>query len=519
MKTLYIFLFLIFFTNLATAQVRVVNPGETHGQLVYLSAEDILDESDKYKSLSPLSIPVFAEMPFDMSDVAGTITLKPQGALSHVLIKARAKKIPNLDISALEQGMNDPIFGGFTDGDWVHLIATAEGEVSLTQSNQGQAQNFYRQKVAAREPIDLVADIETQTIFTMDELGWQDFDKVGSKAANYAELARALNTNNQTLVRPSMAVPFYYYSQFVDNNPILKDAISNLLRDPLMRRISASRYREEKLSVVRGLIESDATLIDESFLNELLTRLDNYVDAQGHKMKMKLRSSTNAEDLPNFNGAGLYTSESYKPNKNGEEKSTNKKLKSLKKAIKVVWGSVWNLRAYEEREAFAIAHDQIYMAIQINPSYSNEEADGVLVTANVAQREDLQGAGVYIEAQRGDDHSVANPLVGVESEKILVLYNEQQPLDKSQYEVHVLAQSNIADDMITVLPNPNPVPVLQNEEIKELVYQSLKAVEHFAPVFAGEDQIAKPLDIEFKVDDLDTGSRSVYLKQVRPFIQ
>jgi len=52
------------------------------------------------------------------------------------------------------------------------------------------------------------------------------------------------------------------------------------------------------------------------------------------------------------------------------------------------------LRAYEEREAFGIAHDEIYMGVQINPSYSNEEVDGVLVTANLAENDEFSGAGI-----------------------------------------------------------------------------------------------------------------------------
>ena len=512
--------FLTLFISLNVfGEAKVMNPGEAHGQVVFLTAEDILEESEKYESLSPISIPVFAEMPFNMSVVAGAITLMNQGLLSHVQIKARARKIPNVDISALEGGMSNPLFEGFGDGDFIHLVAREDGTITVSASDESQAKSFYQQKVASSEKIELVSDLNTQQVFSMSALGWQDYSKVGSKAANYAELAYALNTPEQEVVRPSLAIPFFYYAQFIEDNPILKDAIKNLLRDPLMRRVSATKYRDEKLKVIRELIESDMTVIDEDFLSLLVAKLDEFVSPSGEKMKMKFRSSTNAEDLPNFNGAGLYSSKSYKPMKDGEERSQKKKLKEAKEALKEVWGSVWNLRAYEEREAFGIAHDEIYMGVQINPSYSNEEVDGVLVTANLAENDEFSGAGVYIEAQRGDEHSVANPEPGVQSEKILVLYDSSEPLNKELYQIHYLSQSNIADDMKTILPTANTHKVMYEREVKDLVFQSLKASEHFQPIFSADQDQTIPLDIEFKVDDLDSGQRQIYLKQVRPFIQ
>ena len=54
----------------------------------------------------------------------------------------------------------------------------------------------------------------------------------------------------------------------------------------------------------------------------------------------RFRSSTNAEDLENFNGAGLYDSKAAKK---------NHKTKTIDAAIKEVWASLWNFRAFNER--------------------------------------------------------------------------------------------------------------------------------------------------------------------------
>src|SRR4029078_2979246 len=67
-----------------------------------------------------------------------------------------------------------------------------------------------------------------------------------------------------------------------------------------------------------------------------------------------VRSSSNSEDLPNFSGAGLYTTV---PNVRGDEALIN--------AIKTVWASLWNFEAYEARERANVDHSKIYMAVLI----------------------------------------------------------------------------------------------------------------------------------------------------------
>lgn len=505
----------VWFTSpLAGAQAKVMNAGEAVGQLVYLTADDVVSETPKYKNLSPLSIPVFGELPLDLAVVAGSITLKQQNLLSHVQLKSRARQTPNLDISALQGGVENELFHGLQDGDWIRMLLGADGSILLEKSSEAAAMEFLKSKQL--EPVSLRSDVEAKAILPHAELGYEDFERVGSKAANYAELVKALNTPERTVVRPGFAIPFYYYIEFVESNPQIKEAIAKLLRDPLMNRVAKVTYREEKLAALRELMIAEDAVVSEELTNELISIFDQIRDQQGLPRKIKLRSSTNSEDLPNFNGAGLYSSESYKPvNKEGKEKKLAKKIESLKKALQEVWSSVWTLRAFEERTLFRIPHDQVRMGIQANISFANEGVDGVVVTKNMSGDPRLPGDGVYIEAQRGDEHSVANPQPGVKPARILVSIDRSQPLNKEAYQIHILQMSNIDDDMITILPADNPKPVMNEEEIKDLVYQSLKAEAHFRTLQGKEDLV---LDLEFKVDAEDTGSRQVYIKQARPYI-
>jgi len=503
----------VFAGQFALADARVMNPGEATGQLVVLTPEDVKNLSPKYKALSPLSIPVWGELPLDLAVVAGSITLKQQNLLSHVQLKSRARHTPNLDISELENGIANPIFKGAKDGDWIKLSLTKDGKVSIEMSTEAAAVAAHKAKDLP--PVSLRSDVQTKKIFQHSELGYKDLERVGSKAANYAELVKLLNTASRTVTRPGYAIPFYYYQEFLNTNPKVQEAITKMLADPLMNRVAKVEYRETKLKAVRELFEADDAVVSEELLNDLLTIFEAQ-RINGFPRRWKLRSSTNSEDLPNFNGAGLYESYSYKPvTKEGKEKKLERKKADLKKALQKVWASVWSMRAFEERSLFKIPHAEVKMAVQVNLGFGNEGADGVVVTKNVADDPKLKGDAVYIETQRGDEHGVANPQANVKPEKILVMIDRKQPLNKAAYKVNIIQKSNIADDTITILPTDNPNPVMSEDEIKDLVFQCLTAEAAFRKM---HNKPEMALDLEFKVDSEDTGKRAVYVKQARPYI-
>ncbi len=497
------------------AQAKVMNPGEAKGQLVFLSAEDVRSESALYKSLNPISIPVFAELPMELSVVAGAITLSQQNLLSHVQLKSRARHTPNLDISELPGGLNNDLLKNFRSGDWVHLLLSSDGKILIEMTTEADAVAFTTAKKNLT-PVKLKYDLSAKNVFRTSELSWVDFDKVGSKAANYAELAKALNTPERTVVRPGYAIPFYFYQQFIDTNPSIKAAIEQILHDPLMNKISKVSYREEKLKNLYNMILSKDNVVSPELISQLLTVFEKERTVDGLPKKMKLRSSTNSEDLPNFNGAGLYDSAAYKPTEKNKEKTSVEKVEALKETLRIVWASIWNLRAFEERAYFQIPHADVKMGMQVNPAYKGELANGVVVTKNVSKDPNLTGSGVYIEAQRGDTYSVVNPVASIKPEKILVTFDPLNPLNKDLYQIHILQRSNIADDNKTVMDHDNMNPVLPDQHSKDLVYLVLKAEQHFKPLL-GKDKTDFSLDLEFKLSDEESVPQ-IYLKQSRPYI-
>src|SRR4030095_12360748 len=139
--------------------------------------------------------------------------------------------------------------------------------------------------------------------------------------------------------------------------------------------------RKQRLAEVRRWI-TEGRHSDE-FRNAVLEKVHREYAGLG----LFARSSTNAEDLPNFSGAGLYTTV---PNARTDEQ--------LMDAIKTVWASVWNYEAYEARESFGMNHFGVYPAVLIQEGIDADSA-GVAITTDPFDSAD-RGA-IYVHAKRG----------------------------------------------------------------------------------------------------------------------
>src|SRR5262249_6875624 len=155
-----------------------------------------------------------------------------------------------------------------------------------------------------------------------------------AKSANLGELAHA---HLFGLVIPAgFSVPFHYYAEFVKLNG-LEDRIAAAVEEE--RFVHDPGYRKTRLREIRRWIEEGRH--DQAFTDLVLSKVHREYEGKG----LFVRSSTNAEDLKDFSGAGLYTTV---PNVRGDLQLMN--------AIKTVWASVWNYEAYEARESFGMNH-------------------------------------------------------------------------------------------------------------------------------------------------------------------
>jgi phosphoenolpyruvate synthase/pyruvate phosphate dikinase len=160
-----------------------------------------------------------------------------------------------------------------------------------------------------------------------------------------------------------------------------------------------------------------------------------------------------------------------------------------------VWASVWNPRAWEEREYWGISHTDVGMALLVNPTYDNEQANGVAITANLFDTSGLEPA-FYINVQQGEA-SVVLPEEGVTTDQILYYY--QSPGQPVVYIRH----SNLV---------PAGETVLSNAELYELGTALAAIHAHFLPAY-GRSGGFYAMDTEFKI----TEDGRLEVKQARPY--
>ena len=196
---------------------------------------------------------------------------------------------------------------------------------------------------------------------------------------------------------------------------------------------------------------------------------------------IRCRSSTNNEDLPGFSGAGLYDSRTQHPDEG-----------HIAKCVKQVYASLWNFRAFAERDFHRINHLAAAMAVLMHPNYADERANGVAVTADPLYG---NAATYYINTQVGEN-LVTNPQALSTPEEILLRPNGGY---------RVVAASN---------QTPPGELIMSEEQLAQLrdhlsrIHETFAALHQVAPA----DRFA--MEVEFKI----TSSGALIIKQARPWL-
>lgn len=445
----------------------VLNAGKAVGRL------RILKRVEPNSALKRDDIVILDEAPIQMSPVAGVITTEFSTPLSHVNLLAKSWKIPN---------------GYLRGANLVHaalanrmVVMTARGN-SITLRLASAKEVAAAQRKAARVSIKIArADLNFRGFPSLTEQGAGDVIRTGAKAANLGEVARYAAGRKQSdfTVPPGFSIPFAYYEDFLKANGI-EAQIDALLTDADIRNNPA--LRQERLKALREAFAN--AVLSPALLTQITQRRDVVIGTGS----LFARSSTNSEDLPGFNGAGLYTSV---PNIIGDE--------ALASAIKTVWGSVWNDAAFDAREAAGIDHKSVKAAVLIQRGM-NADAAGVMITENPFEPEE-EGA-VFINAKRGLGIRV------VEGRRVA----EQLIYRPDPESIQVLTRST--DDAKLIFDEKGGVRevpveagrlVLTDAMARRLAYVS-QALER---VFDG-----KPQDIEW----LTIGD-TIYIVQSRPYLR
>jgi pyruvate,water dikinase len=449
-----------------------LNLGETYGYLRKIAAKDI---GTSY--ISRRELVLTDDVPNDLPVVAGIITSTPQTPLSHINVLSHNRGTPNM---SLKDAWNIDSLQAL-EGKLVYL-SVRESTFEIREAGLEEAEAFW-QKVEPQVAITLSIDTTSNGLVDLETANLGDVDKIGGKAANFAELLKINQPSIPTPENP-FAIPFYYYHQHLKTNGI-DTLIERILSEERFQ--SDIAYRKEQLVYIQDVIRSAS--IDPQLVNEVRFGINDFLDFEAYRF----RSSTNAEDLEFFSGAGLY--DSYSAKKDHE-------TKTIENAIRKVWASLWNYRAYEEREYFKINHLSCAMGILVHRSFPDEDANGVLITKNLYG----QNPGFIINVQYGEE-SIVFPRPGILHDLIILF--TWSIVHGEEFMIEYLTFSNV--------PELNGNTVMTDDEIEELGrYAKVIKRHYYYNLPHSCDCIYDDfgVDIEFKVDS-EVSPRKIYVKQAR----
>jgi hypothetical protein len=463
------------------------NLGTTTGLLRFRTAAEVDGQYTPFRELVVLD-----EVPNDISITAGIITGVFQTPLAHINVLSINRGTPNMavkdaqnhpDLVALQDKWVELVVGPF---DWTIREITQEEADAWWEANKPEPLEVPEPDLAYAEllPVEeVVVDGEPLP----DELA-AGIVRFGAKGTNYAAL---YDVGAAVPVQNAYLIPFHWYQAHMEANGLHAQVVT-MLEDP---QWSDPAFRSAELEALKvQIVEAP---LDPAFLQLVFDQGNALFDNSDPEVGWRFRSSTNAEDLGTFTGAGLYASHTGDPEFGRDTDAED----TVAWAIKSTWASLWNPRAYEEREYYSIDHLKIAMGLLATPNFPAEEANGVAITNNIFDTSGLEPA-FYVNVQR-DDYSVVLPELGFVPDAYLHFFN----LPGSP--VVYISHSNLIPDGETIL-----TPVQINE-----LGVALDAIHNFfRPAFGNEPGVWYGMDVEFKFDDKDTpGDPQLYIKQARPF--
>lgn len=489
--------------------------GEAYGTL------RLVPEGQPLTEYGPRDVVIVESAPNDISLVSGLITRNPQNALGHVNLRLREKRVPNLAVPKIYEAA----WAKALDGHLVHLVVTQQKFVLEPATLEDAEAYWEAHRPHVRTP---VADLTVTALESFATLRAAGARAYGAKAANLGELHAVLDAPNRN---DGFGIPFARYRDFAAGL-----GIEAMIADPRMK--SDAAYKRTTLKAVRERIE-DAPFPPALLATITQTILSVYGEA-GRTQRLRFRSSTNVEDLDAFTGAGLYESKSgcLADDEDGDAAGPSRCLRadervelerqlaayradlaahpertwladliddiegditnerSIARAVRKTWASLWNERAYDEREYYGIDHRLAYMGIAVNPSFVLERASAVAVS--------------NLKVDEGDPVYRLNSQIGSES-----VVRPEDPTAVAELITFRRTGDQVADIRVLVSSNrlPEGQQVWPPEKLAEVGRLLFRVHDHFA---ADVYRDLSPLHLDFELKHSAEGD--VVIKQVRPFV-
>lgn len=416
---------------------------------------------------SPRDIVICQTLPNQMPRVAGVISAVRQTPLSHVNLRAIQDKTPNAFIrGALQNEQIQSLLGKL-----VRYQVAPQG-YRLREASQAEVDRHFVNLRPAK-PQKPARDLSKTTIESLKNVQFEDASGFGVKTANLAAMRRF--DFPPGTVPDGFGIPFHFYVEFMKHNR-LNAAVNAILNNSSVR--SDRDLLRKELKKLRDEIKKGEM---PPWMSEAVAAVQRSFPAG---VSIRCRSSTNNEDLPGFSGAGLYDSFTHNPDEG-----------HLAKSIQQVFASLWNFRAFDEREFYRIDHKLAAMGVLLHPNFKGEKANGVAVTNDVLY--ETRG-NYYLNTQIGED-LVTNPEELSTPEEILLHWYER-------YGHTVVRQSNQA---------PEGKTLLEEAHLRELRGHLKEIHNRFAELYGRRrDDRNFAMEIEYKV----TKNGKLVIKQARPWV-
>lgn len=469
-----------------------LNPGIAYGFIRFAPKDP--DDLEAYE------IPVFEEMPLDLSVVAGTITTQYQDTGSHVNLKSKERGTPNMvlrnqkqidELRALD-GMPVKLSVDYED----FKIEASTKEIVIAQYNKKLPKTWQKPSYVLENNLIHFDDMCAKS--AKDCLG--KAKAYGGKVAGLGFLAHKSVIGVGSAFQKKMGyrlnplgfgVPLTVYKEFVEHNKKISADFKNDLEKLIQSEMSTNGLTPlptaEKKALIKKIQENflKAEIPKEAYVkiyNEL-SELKKRVAAQypGVELnKLKIRSSANTEDIEGFNGAGLHDSYSARIEKSTAEDfnapckmvletdedtgltEEDVKPKTLACAMKADFASLWTLRAVRERSFKRFDHSEALMGLSVQPSYKFRKgvdivANSVLIT-RVMGTESVYGHQLSTQVGNG---LVTNPVAGTRAELAVISFSYS--IDSIGINVLQYAKPDATKPALTTTVMPEQQMILHSE--------------------------------------------------------
>ena len=411
-------------------------------------------------------IVLYDALPNSLPRVGGIITSVVQTPLSHVNLRAIQDNVPNAYIK--EPLLVDSIANLL--GSYIYYRVEDENYF-IREATLDEVNDWY-ENIRPTEPQIPDRDLSFTEILPLDSIGFEMSTAFGAKCSNVATM-RTFGFPEGT-IPDGFGIPFYFYDEFMKFNNFYQEV------EVMIADINFINDLDTRIDMLKDFRKD---IKDAPMPQWMLDELQAMHDAFPVGTAVRCRSSTNNEDLPGFSGAGLYTS-----------KTQHLDEGHISKSIKQVYASMWNFRAYDERDFYRVDQYIAAMGILCHPNFQEEKSNGVGVSIDPIYN---TANTFYLNTQVGE-FLITNPDANSIPEEILLYEDPAEGY-------FLLRESNLV----------TPGELVMEDHYLDSMRNYLKVIhDEFAILYNVVGAEGFGMDIEYKV----TAEDQLIVKQARPWV-